>query len=292
MNDRSSGISPRRGAEAVSPLAGPFGAEVREANAAGLAAEDLLALVHRHHLLVLRGLELDPPALQALAAGLGELDVYPFSDPLPGTPHVVAVTKEPDDAFNFGGAWHTDSSYLQRPPGLTLLYAVTVPGLGGDTLFADMTAAFAALSPGMQALLRRLAGHNTSSLVHSAAGAHAQVAGARPSGQSADDQVFSATHPAVRLHPVTGREALYVSAIHTAQFDGLTREESLPLIEFLQAFAVRPERVVRLHWDPGTLAIWDNRAVQHYPLNDYPGERREMHRVIVRGERPAGRRAP
>jgi taurine dioxygenase len=291
MNDHTRGHSSRPGAGAVSPLAGPFGVEVRDANDSGLAAEDLLALVHRHHLLVLRGLQLDAPALQTLAAGLGELDVYPFSDPLPGTPHVVAVTKDPDDAFNFGGAWHTDSSYLPRPPGLTLLYAVTVPGLGGDTLFADMTAAFAALSPGMQALLRQLAGNNTSSLVHSAAGAHAQVAGSQPSGQSAD-QVFSATHPAVRLHPVTGREALYVSAIHTAQFDGLTREESLPLIEFLQSFAVRPERVVRLQWDPGTLAIWDNRAVQHYPLNDYPGERREMHRVIVRGERPAGRSAP
>jgi taurine dioxygenase len=92
----------------------------------------------------------------------------------------------------------------------------------------------------------------------------------------------------VRVHPDTGRQALFLSRIHSRNFVGMTREESLPLIGFLQEFAVRPERQTRVVWRPGTLAIWDNRTVQHNPLNDYPGERREMHRVILKGERPYG----
>ena len=116
---------------------------------------------------------------------------------------------------------------------------------------------------------------------------HAAVAGEGTRLRAA--AASAADHPIVRIHPVTGRPALYVSRIHTERFVGMTREESLPMIAFLQEFAVRPERCVRLAWTPGTLAIWDNRSLQHNPLNDYHGFRREMHRVILQGERPVGR---
>jgi len=270
-------------------MAGPFGAEFGGADVRDLDPAALLQSVAERQLLVLRDQHFTPGELTQFAATLGQLDVYPYAEPLPDHPHVVAVIKNPQDQANFGGAWHSDTTYLEVPPGLTLLYAVEVPATGGDTLFADMCGAYQALSPALRDILDGLVGHNTSAMVHDRSGAHAAVVGESTQLRTAAPAV-AADHPVVRVHPVTGRPALYLSLIHTAHFVGMTREESLPLISFLQAFAVRPAGCVRLCWQPGTLAIWDNRSVQHYPLNDYPGERREMHRVILKGEPPLGRR--
>jgi taurine dioxygenase len=217
------------------------------------------------------------------------LDIYPHAQPLAETPHVVALVKNPQDASNFGGAWHTDTSYVVRPPKITMLYALEVPVVGGDTMFADTYQAFASLSAGMQKTLERLKGVYTADLVHGSTGAYTAVTG--QSVQAKDsDRITTAEHPVVRVHPETGRKALYTSLIHTECFVGMTRAESLPLLEYLQARTIAAENCTRLQWRPGTLAIWDNRCVQHYPLNDYPGERRVMHRVIVKGDKPVGER--
>jgi taurine dioxygenase len=268
-------------------MQGPFGAELFGIDVRTLDPAAVVRASAERQLLVIRGQRFTPGELQDFAATLGTLDVYPFAEPLPGFPNVVPIVKNPEDTANFGGAWHSDTAYLERPPGLTLLYAVEIPDAGGDTLFADMCGAYQALSPLLRDWLDTLVGHNVSGMVHDSSGAHATVVGEgtrlRAAAASAGD------HPVVRVHPITGRPALYVSLIHTERFVGMTREESLPMITFLQEFAVRPERCVRLAWQPGTLAIWDNRSVQHYPLNDYPGKRREMHRVILQGERPVGR---
>lgn len=268
-------------------MAGPFGAELAGLDARTLPAAALVRLVAERQLVVLRDQAFTPATLAAFAATLGELDVYPYAEPMPGYPHVVAIIKNPEDTANFGGAWHSDTTYLERPPGLTILHAVDVPAEGGDTLFADMCAAYEALSPTLRTWLDTLVGRNVSAMVHDAAGAHAAVTGESTRARPAAPSV--AEHPVVRVHPLTGRAALFLSRIHTERFVGMTREESLPMIGFLQDFAVRPERCVRLAWRPGTVAIWDNRSLQHNPLNDYHGRRREMHRVILRGERPLGR---
>lgn len=271
-------------------LPGAIGAEVTDVDVTRADPAELLALAHREQVLVVRDQILDPQSLADLGRRLGELDVYPFAEPLPGAPHVVAVVKNPEDIHNFGGAWHSDTTYLLQPPSLTLLYAVELPSRGGDTLFADMCGALEALSPRLRAILEDLEALNTSSLVHGSGGAHQAVAGqaVAPKAMAAASE---AIHPVVRVHPHTGRRALFVSRIHTSHFVGMTREESQPLIDFLQDFAVRPERQSRVVWRPGTLAIWDNRTVQHNPLNDYHGERREMHRIILKGERPVGIRS-
>jgi taurine dioxygenase len=270
-------------------LEGPFGSELRGTDAFRLEPERLMRFAAERKLLVLRDQELAPSRLEALAARLGQPGVYPYAEPVPGCPHVVAVVKRESDRTNFGGAWHSDTTYLSEPPGFTLLHAVEVPDIGGDTLFADMCAAYAALSPRLRAILDTLEGVNTSSLVHDEGGTHTDVAGESVTPRAAPPS--QAVHPVVRIHPVTGEAALFVSRIHTERFAGMTREESRPLIDFLQEFSVRPERVIRLAWRPGTLAIWDNRTLQHNALNDYPGQRREMHRVILKGERPLGRSA-
>lgn len=268
-------------------MVGALGVERGDVSVASMAAQELLAQVHEHGLLVLRNQKLTPASLVALGRNLGEPDIYPFAEPLAESPYVVAVIKNPQDQSNFGGAWHTDTSYVPEPPGLTLLYGVEIPPTGGDTLFADMRLAYEALSPGLRRTLDDLVGHNSADMVHSGSGAYAAVAG---QGVRLKDSatVTEADHPVVRVHPVTGRRALYLSLIHTAGFVGMTREESLPLITYLHDFAVRAERCTRLRWEVGTLAIWDNRSVQHYPLNDYHGHRREMHRIILKGETPLG----
>jgi taurine dioxygenase len=260
------------------------GFDVRNCSEAELA--ELRCALQSHHVLALRNQQLDPVGLSRFAARLGEREIYPFAHPLAEDPFVVPVVKEPEDTANFGGTWHTDSSYLVRPPGLTLLYAVQLPDAGGDTLFANMFAAYDALSAGMQALIDPLRAHYTAALVHSDDGAYAAVAGADRNRRNADHLVTQAQHPVVRTHPDSGRRALFVSLAHTARFDGMSRDDSLPLLTQLAQHAVRAEFCCRLRWQVGTLAIWDNRCVQHFPLNDYPGQRRVMHRVILKGEVP------
>jgi len=261
------------------------GVDVRAIDTAGLAT--IRAALLEHHVLALRGQRLDPAALSAFAAKLGEREVYPFAESLPEDPYVVPIIKEPEDESNFGGIWHTDSSYLPEPPSLTLLYAVSLPRRGGDTLFADMHAAYRALSEQTRSRIDALTAQFTSSLVHDENGAYAQVAGANRNRRSAGAVVTDAIHPVVRTHPHSGSKALYVSLAHTRCFVGQSREASLPLLTQLAEHAVQSEFCTRLRWTVGTLAIWDNRSVQHFPLNDYPGERRVMHRVILKGERPA-----
>jgi taurine dioxygenase len=263
-------------------LAGPFGARWAGA-AAQLSSAAIVAALHRYQLLIFPRQTLDVAGFEALAGRLGELDRYPFAAPLAESEFVVPIVKDRHEQHNFGGDWHTDTSYLERPPSVTLLLAQELPDHGGDTLFADLYGAYAGLSAGMQLCLQRLQGLNSSSLVHDPAGAYAGVAGDR---ESLEVTQTSASHPVVRTHPATGKPALYVSLVHTERFAGMTRAESLPMLEFLQQHITRPENCVRLQWQPGMLALWDNRCLQHLPLNDYPGQRRAMLRIILRGERP------
>jgi taurine dioxygenase len=269
---------------------GAFGADVIDVDVTRIDAIQLSGIreaLLEYHVIALRNQRLDPAALSAFAARLGEREVYPFAQSLPDDPYVVPIIKEPEDESNFGGIWHTDSSYLPEPPGLTLLYAVALPKQGGDTLFADMHAAYDALPQQTRNEIDGMTAQYTASLVHDDGGAYAQVAGANRNRRTAGATVTDAIHPVVRTHPDSRTKALYVSLAHTRCFVGRTREQSLPFLTRLAEHAIQPEFLTRLRWTPGTLAIWDNRSVQHFPLNDYPGERRVMHRVILKGERPS-----
>lgn len=277
----------RAASEPWREMLGALGATVSAGDVRNMNVGELTRALHRHQLLVFRDQSLAPIELAEFAAQFGELDVYPHAEPLAETPYVVRLVKNPEDASNFGGAWHTDTSYMLQPPKITMLYAVEVPDQGGDTMFADTYRALAGLSDAMQACLEGLHAIYTADLVHGSAGAYTAVTGQSVNTRSSD-RVTTAVHPVVRVHPDTGRKALYTSLIHTERFADMTRPESLPLLEYLQAATIAAENCTRLKWRPGTLAVWDNRCVQHYPLNDYPGERRVMHRVIVKGDTPAG----
>jgi taurine dioxygenase len=236
---------------------------------------------------VFRDQALEPADLMRVGARFGEPCFYPFVTGLDGYPYVFEVAKEEQETTNFGGNWHSDTTYLAQPPLATLLQAIETPPHGGDTLFASTHAAYDALSEGMQNLLGRLVGVNSASLKLTGGRRkmHGTIGGMKVHDTENADQ-YEAEHPAVRTHPDTGRKALYVSRSHTIRFKDMSEEESRPLIDFLQAHQTRPEFTCRVRWAPGTLTVWDNRCTQHNAVNDYHGQRRRMRRLTVGPQTP------
>ncbi|HEX4926948.1 MAG TPA: TauD/TfdA family dioxygenase [Burkholderiales bacterium] len=274
----------------IRPLAGALGAEIRGVSLNGLddaGWRELQQAFLRYAVLVIRDQALEPADLMRAGSRFGEPCHYPFVTGIEGYPYIFEVVKEESETVNFGGNWHSDTTYLARPPLATLLYAVETPSHGGDTLFASTSAAYDALSQGMQRMLDGLVGVNSAGLKHG--GGRHQVHKTIHSMKLHDienAERFEAEHPAVRTHPETGRKALYVSRSHTVRFKGMSEEESRPLIAFLQAHQTRPEFTCRVRWEPGTLTLWDNRCTQHNAVNDYHGERRRMRRLTVGPQTP------
>lgn len=270
----------------VKPIAGAIGAEVHGVDASRPLGEALVAEIRRafleHLVIFLPGQKLSPHELLAFAARFGEPMEYPQLRGLPECPLVTPVVKLEHERHNFGGVWHTDTSYLDEPPMASMLYAVELPPYGGDTLFASQYAAYEALSEGLRTTLSGLIGINSS--------AKAEVTRSREDRlreAGVQSKVLTGKHPIVRTHPETGRKSLYMSLGHTVRFDGWTEEESKPLLEWLFAHQVKPEFTCRFRWSPGTLAFWDNRCALHNPVNDYHGFRRVLHRVTLKGDKPA-----
>jgi taurine dioxygenase len=278
----------------VTPIASALGAEIRGVDLARPLAPGIFFEIHRafleHLVIFFRDQALGPEQLTGFARRFGPLGRYPFAEPLAGHPEVIPIIKEPDQRSNFGGLWHSDTAYQERPSLGSLLYALEVPSLGGDTLFANMYLAYERLSEGLKALLAGSASKPLTA-VNSAAKNQASLrgdhlAGGAMTGKALDPAALEAEHPVVRRHPETGRKALYVNRAHTLRFTDMTVDESRPLLDFLFEHACKEEFTCRFRWQLGSLALWDNRCTQHYPLNDYHGHRRVMHRVTLEGERP------
>ena len=275
----------------VAPLAGALGAEIGGAPLATLRDEAAWDEIHRafleYSVLVFRDQALTPDDLMRVGSRFGAPSHYPFVTPMEGYPYIFEVVKEPEETKNFGGGWHTDTSYLAQPPLATLLHGVEIPAFGGDTLFASTTAAYDALSEGMRRLVDALTGVNNASLKYGGGRTvmHKDIGGMKVRDTDAADQ-FEAEHPVARTHPETGRKALYLSRTHTIRFKDMSEEESRPLIEWLQSHQTRPEFTCRVRWAPGTLTIWDNRCTQHNAINDYHGQRRRMRRLTVGAQTP------
>jgi taurine dioxygenase len=271
----------------VTPLAGALGAEIAGVDLASEPPDETVAEIRRawlEHLVVFfRDQALAPADFLAFARRIGEPVEYPFVKGIDGFPEIIAVTKLPHETVNFGGIWHSDTVYLDRPPMGTMLVAREVPPYGGDTIFANMYAAYDALSPGMKKILDGLRAMNSSALADVSKTREDRIG---DSGADAARQELVAEHPVVRTHPETGRKALYVNVAHTARFADMTEEESRPLLQYLFAHSVRPELTCRFRWEVGSLALWDNRCAMHNPVNDYHGFTRRMHRITLAGARP------
>ena len=274
----------------VEPLAGALGAEVRGAKLLALDEagwKEIRQAFLDYSVLAVRDQALEPADLMRVGARFGEPCHYPFVTGMDGFPFIFEVVKEEDEKTNFGGSWHSDTTYLAQPPLATLLYAVETPKRGGDTLFANTCLAYEALSDGMRTMLDGLVGVNSAALKYGGGRTkmHAKIEGMKVHDTDRAGEM-EAEHPVVRTHPETGKKALYLSRSHTVRFKGMTEEESQPLIGFLQLHQTRPEFTCRVRWSPGTLTVWDNRCTQHNAVNDYHGERRRMRRLTVGAQTP------
>lgn len=272
----------------IRPLSPVLGAEIRGVDLRGAlsdaAVREIRDIWLDRAVVFFRGQDLSPQDLVRVARRFGEVVEYPFVKGLDEAPEVIPVVKLEHERVNFGGVWHTDTAYLERPPMATMLVAREIPPVGGDTMFSSGAAAWDALSSGMKALLRPLRAVNSSA---KADASKTREDRRRDSGRDDARPAYEALHPVARTHPETGRLALYVNAGHTSRFEGMTEEESAPLLDYLFRHQVRPEFTCRFRWEPGSVAFWDNRQALHHPLNDYHGHRRVMHRVTLAGDVPA-----
>jgi taurine dioxygenase len=216
----------------------------------------------------------------------GELHVSKTISKVPGYPLVGEVRKEPNQARNIGGNWHSDHSFAEIPPLGSILVARELPDIGGDTLFANMSSAYEKLSNGMKMMLEGLSAVHAKkkALQSSNLSAERQVSTneLEKMGGAVEEQFI---HPVVVKHPETGRRILYVNPTYTVRFDGWTEQESKPLLQFLFEQGSSPENICRFDWEVDSVVFWDNRTVWHYAINDYQGKRRVLHRVSVSGSR-------
>jgi len=240
------------------------------------------------------GQHLDPESHQAFAGRFGELtEGHPVIPGLPGSPNVFEIdyTKARTVYANYGDVstrrqgldWHTDVTFVKRPPLGSILRAVVVPPAGGDTLFSDQVAAFADLSPALQAFL------STLTAVHDGQSQFKGVLDAVGEGRwegKALPSLDPVVHPVVRTHPETGDRSLFVNPGFTSHIVELDRSESDALLAFLYRHSVRPEFTVRYHWSVGDVGFWDNRSTQHSVVGDFGGQQRVIQRVTLRGDEP------
>ena len=251
----------------VRPLSGALGAEIRGVRLAELTDEvfaELHRLLLRYQVIVITDqADLPPAAHIAFGRRFGELELHPYLPRLDGYPEIVIIDSERGGKVD---VWHTDMTFLPSPPLASILQLVRCPERGGDTMWSNQYLVYESLSPPLRELVDGLTA--------------AHVISTR-------DYTSRAEHPMVRVHPGTGRRALYVNRLFTSHIVQLSRNESDALLQYLFEYSVSPQFVCRYRWRPGDVAVWDNRVTQHYAVNDYAQPRRGQ-RVTVLGDHPAG----
>jgi taurine dioxygenase len=270
----------------LSPLSPTIGAlvggiDLREAIDAAMK-DELRAALLDWKVLFFRDQDITTEQHLAFARAFGELEVHPFAPHKPGYPEILAITHDKDNKGR-ENTWHSDVTWRTEPSLGSILHALEVPAVGGDTLFADMYAAYENLTGDVKAKI------DGKKALHDFA--HFRTA-MRKRGLN-EEQIAAMNakyptveHPIVRTHPETGREALYVNAAFTQYILGMEREESDVLLKHLYAQASIPEYQCRFHWEKNSLAFWDNRCTQHYAVSDYWPALRRMERATVIGDRP------
>jgi len=271
----------------IQPIAGALGAEIagvdlRDPISPALAAQ-LRAAFLQHKVIFLRRQPLTPAQFLRFAEAFGTPIEYPFVKGIEGFPMIIEVKKLEHEKVNFGGIWHSDTTYLHEPPMGSMLLSKEVPPYGGDTMFASQYAAYDALSPTMKRLLDGLVGIASSAKADVSKTREDRI---KSDGTEEAKKEYRAEHPVVRTHPETGERTLFVNPGFTSYIKGLARDESAMLLHFLYAHSTKPEHTVRYHWTAGDLAFWDNRATQHAVVGDYGDQHRVIQRVTLRGDEP------
>ncbi len=270
----------------IKPLAGALGAEIRGIDLGKtLSGDDVLRLrklLNEYEVIFFRDQDISPEHQKALALCFGPLQTHPAYETIEGFPEITILESTPDKPTKIE-AWHSDMTFREHPPMGTVLKSVTIPPKGGDTLWASMTAAYDGLSFHMQKFLEGLIA------VHDFSWGFKESL-AEPGGKERLADAVAANppvrHPVIRTHPETGKKVIFVNSLFTTHIEGLRREESRAVLDFLFEHVQTPEFTVRFAWEPHSIAIWDNRSTQHKPVNDYFPAHRRMERITIDGDRP------
>ena len=284
----------------VTPVGGYLGAEIGGVDLRSLDDETFAEISRAfadHSVIFLSDQNLTPREMEAFGSRFGQLSITSYVPPLEGSTYIQHFVREAGHKWgdrNFGDNWHQDQTIREKPNLISALYSVDAPAMGGDTMFSSLYAAFETLSPTLQEICEGM------TLLHSATGLYgADGQGGRGVKKAMDRPKFTITdeelsahlaketpHPLIVTHPVTGRKILYISGPYAIRFEGMTEDESQPLIQFLYQHAQRPEFATRWRWRKGEVAVWDNWACMHFGVQDYAGMRREMYRFEVTGGKP------
>jgi taurine dioxygenase len=280
----------------VRRLSGSVGAEIRGIDLTQEVDEETFAEIEQafkdHLFIAFRNQNISPEQHIAFARRFGPVMIDPFMKGPTGFPEVIEIVKEAHERVAFGAVeWHSDNSYLERPPMMSLLHAKELPPFGGDTEFSNQYLAYATLSEGLREQLNRMTAVHTPEPYQRALKEEAFKGKVMQMNNEKDVRETLQTasqHPVVRVHPETGKKALYVNSTYVKRFSGWTEAESKPLLDYLFRHAVTPVFACRFSWTPHDLLLWDNRCLQHIAMDDYDGYRRRMHRVTVQGDKPRG----
>jgi alpha-ketoglutarate-dependent taurine dioxygenase len=275
----------------VRRLAGSIGAELDGVDAGGALSDETVGEIRqallRHKVVFLRDQHLDYPGQVAFAQRLGSLTLgHPTLASPPDQPFLEEIDSRQGGRANY---WHTDVTFVDRPPAFTLLRAVVIPPVGGDTIWANTVTAYESLPAELRELADRLRIVHTNAYDYAAASGR----GERPDPADVErrrefvSRIYETEHPAVRVHPETAERSLVLGGF-ARTVRGFSPQAGRDLIRILQEYVTRPEQTVRWQWRAGDLAIWDNRATQHYAVADYGAEHRRGERVTVAGPVPVG----
>jgi len=271
----------------VKEVSGAIGAIIEDVqldkNLHANTISDIYDVFLKYQVIFFRNQNLTPESLIFFAKKIGKPISYPFVKGLNSFPEITPILKKKTDINNFGGIWHSDTTYQKEPPKCTMLYAIEVPDSGGDTEFSNQYLAYESLSDKMKIFLDKKKAVNIS--------AKSEVTKSRSdvlkhSALAMKNNTLEAIHPVIRIHPETKKKSLYINEAHTTHFVGMSKEESKPILKKLFIHQVNSKFTCRFKWKKGSVAIWDNRCTLHNPINDYHGSRRLMQRIIFQGDKP------
>ncbi len=271
----------------VEPLTPFIGSEIKGLDLSQPIPTDTLAELRKvwldRKMIYFLDQKLTPDQQLAFTRQFGEVNKYPFLNGIEGNPLVAPVLKLPDETINFGGIWHADTTYLETPAAGASLYALELPPVGGDTIFCNMQTAYATLD---QDIKDQIEGRKALFTSGKAAVSKTRMPRLADCGDTSAPEVFTNIHPVVRTHPETGERTLFTHEAHTLRFEDCSEEDSQALLNTLYLHARKPEFQCRLRWSLGMVVLWDNRSSHHYPINDYNGHRRLLHRISLKGDKP------
>ena len=278
---------------ALEPVSGNLGAIIKGVDLATLNDETFAEVYQawlEYSVIFFREQKLSPLQQIDFAKRFGEIHFHPYMRGLDDHPEILEIIKEPGDDYTFGAVWHTDQMFNPEPAKATMLYAHEVPKSGGDTQFSNQYLAYETLSDPMKAVLENLKTFNVGDGFRRGVGKvnrkdrYASNPKMQAKIREPGNLPTESVHPLVRTHPETGRKSIYIGS-HTQNLYGFNESEADTLIDFLRDHSTRPEFTCRFRWEVGSLALWDNRCVQHQALADY-NERRRMHRITIAGDTP------